>query len=248
MKKKDIQTQADTSQNIGRDFKVNLEMRNLYVGGYNMKELAYRFVLFHHAPDNGIGIYMQGLSGREEDNALLTYCYMDRMAGLSYRAICCARLDENGRMDGRIPEKVTASFIMRYGSMEWPAEIIPENTKGMEIFRSNVDRIKKAYGDHSSMFEIHDDILFDEYRHPEYPNDLLVYFVSPDEKVERIWVTEQMSKENGLICKLLNEPYNPLMDIHEGDMVVVIGHEQANGKVIPNAILPWMIQAAKKHN
>ena len=89
--------------------------------------------------------------------------------------------------------------------------------------------------------DISDDVPFDEFRHPSYPNDIIVTFLAPDKKVEKIWVTEKERRDDGIIiAKVLNEPYNPLMGIHEGDLVGVFPYEVDEGETIPMALLPWM--------
>ncbi len=89
--------------------------------------------------------------------------------------------------------------------------------------------------------DVNDEVPFDEFRHPSYPNDILVFFFAPDKKTEKIWVTEIRRESDGSIAaKVLNEPYNPLMGVHEGDTVRVIPQDLEDGQIIPVAILPWM--------
>jgi hypothetical protein len=83
--------------------------------------------------------------------------------------------------------------------------------------------------------------LFDDFKHPAYPNDLLVVFLSPDKKIEKMWVTETGKDPDGtIIAKLLNEPYNALMGVHEGDLIRVIPHDFGDGTLTPVAVLDWM--------
>ena len=69
----------------------------------------------------------------------------------------------------------------------------------------------------------------------------MVLFFSPDNKLEKVWVREQKRIGDGSVtASVLNEPYNPLMGVHEDDTVRVIPYDgEGKGKVIPVAALPW---------
>ena len=221
---------------------VHLELKNLDVQAYRVKQLPYHFVLFHHIPISKFLMYKQTFSGREEDNALLTYCYLDAQAGLSYRVLCCARLSDDGTVNYNVLEKITTAMIMREGSLECPAEIIDEEAIGMDQFREEASRIKDNYGYLEDCVKIHEDIPFDEHRHPAYPNDIMAHFFTPDRKRELMWVREQRRQGNHVIARLINDPYNPLVGLHNGDFVEIAPHTFDDGETIPLAILPWMKQ------
>ena len=57
------------------------------ISGYNPKKLPYHFVLFYNLSSKDMAMYQNILKGKPRDNALLTYCYLDSMCGLSLRAI-----------------------------------------------------------------------------------------------------------------------------------------------------------------
>ena len=131
---------------------------------------------------------------------------------------------------------------MREGTLECPAEIINEGAEGMERFQKEADSIKDNYGYLRDRVEIHDDVPFDEHRHPAYPDDIMVQFFTPDKKRELMWVREQSRQGNSVIGRLIDEPFNPLVGLHNGDSVEVVPHEFDDGEVIPVAVLPWMKQ------
>ncbi len=208
---------------------------------YEVKKLPYRFVLFYNLPANEQVVLRKMYHGTEEDNALLTYCYLDSSCGLSYKAICWAYVSEEGEVEFHNARKMTAGFTMREGSLECDALVYNEDD--LPLFRDEADRIKECYGYMKDKTDIHEDIPFDEYRHPSYPEDILVYFLPPDkaENYEGIWVTEKERYPDGtLTAEVLNEPYSPLMGVHAGDLVNVIPLEGEDGIVLPIAMLPWM--------
>ena len=190
-------------------------------------------------------MYKYIFNGREEDNALLTYCYLDSMAGLSYRVLCCAKLSEDGRVEFNMPGMMLSAMTMREGTLECPAEIINEGADGMERFQKEVDSIKENYGHLVDRVEIHEDIPLDEFRHPVYPDDVMASFYTKDGRLEKMWVREKQRIEEafiekGIIGVLLDEPINPLVGLHKGDTVPVIGYKMPDGQVEPVALLPWM--------
>ena len=146
----------------------------------------------------------------------------------------------DGTVEYDVPEKINAGMTIREGGIESDAVILDEGGP-LEQFQKEVDSIKECYGYHEDLVKISKNRPFDEYRHPSYPNDILVYFFSPDEKIEQIWVTEGEQNSYGEIMgKLINEPYNPLMGVHNGDTVNIIPYDLGDGMIIPTAVLPWM--------
>lgn len=207
---------------------------------YNPKKLPYHFVLFYNLSSKDMVMYQSVLKGKPRDNAVLTYCYLDLMCGLSYRAICCAKIYGDGTIEYDVSDKIDTGMIIREGGLESDAVIIDEGGP-MEQFQKEVDTIKECYGYYKERVEVSDEKPFDEFRHPAYPDDILVYFFSPDKKIEQIWVREKSHKPDGTVTGfLINEPYNELIGLHDGDTVQVIPYDMGNGEIIPAAILPWM--------
>ncbi len=206
---------------------------------YNIKKLPYHFVLFYNLPADKLLTFRSLYQGQENDNALLTYCYLDQQCGLSYRAICWATVFEDNSIKYHHDREMTTMLILREGGLNSDALVFEESD--MLFYKHHADHIKEAYGYMPDNTEIHEEVLFDDFRHPSYPNDILVVFLSPDQKVEKMWVTELGKAEDGAIMvKLLNEPMNPLMGVHEGDLVRVIPYDIGDGKQTPVAVLDWM--------
>jgi hypothetical protein len=208
---------------------------------YNTKDLPYHFVLFYNLPEDRVNAFKQTLQGQEDDNALLTYCYLDSQCGLSYHAVCWATVSEDGNIEYKNKREMTAALIIREGGLECDAAVFDE--KDMPSLADFADKIKESYGYLEDRTAVSEDILFDEFRHPAYPNDVIAVFIAPDQKVEKMWVTEQSrSEDGGIIAKLLNEPYNNLMGVHEGDLVKILPYDIGDGKQTPVAVLDWMLE------
>ena len=206
---------------------------------YNIKSLPYHFVLFYNLPDDKLLMFRNMYEGQAEDNALLTYCYLDEMAGLSYRAVCWATVAEDSSITYHHERQMTTMLILREGGLNCDAYVLEE--KDMPYYKDVADEIKEHYGNMKGQTEIHSDDPFSKFRHPSYPKDILAVFLSADKKVEKMWITEMMQNEDGSVQgKLLNEPYNPLIGLHEGDFVTVVPYKDDGGEITPIALLDWM--------
>lgn len=206
---------------------------------YNTRSLPYHFVLFYNMSDKEITMYRGMFNGKPDDNALLTYCYLDAECGLSYRVICCARLYDDETVEFDISENVTNGMIIREGGIECDAILFDEGGI-MSRFQEEADFIKDNYGYHEESLKVDEDVPFASFRHVAYPDDIPVYFFSPDQKVEQIWVRETSHESDGTVTGyLINEPYDKSFGVHNGDKVQVIPYE-INGEIIPVAVLPWM--------
>ena len=70
----------------------------------------------------------------------------------------------------------------------------------------------------------------DAFRHQHYPDDVVVYFLSEDDKPELLWVRCLSVDENILTGELLNEPTKDF-GCHAGDLIK-FGVAQVNGQNI----------------
>ena len=59
----------------------------------------------------------------------------------------------------------------------------------------------------------------DAFRHPHYPDDVVVYFFSAEDKPELLWVRCLSVDENILTGELLNEPIKNF-GCHAGDKIL----------------------------
>ena len=207
---------------------------------YRVKSLPYHFVLFYNLPESEMTKYRAILSGHQEVNSLLTYCYLDTQCGLSYKAVCCARLDGDEYIAFDVPEKITSAMTIREGGIVCDAAIFDEGGI-MARFQREADEVKECYGYHEDMVRLDEDDPFSAFRHPSYPNDIQAFFMAPSKKYENMWVRETNREEDGSITGiLLNEPYNSDMGVHKGDTVNVIPVDKGDGNIAPVAVLPWL--------
>lgn len=200
------------------------------------KQLPYHFVLFYGMNDSDLIVYKQLLGGNRYDNALLTYCYIDRMAGISYDVICCAYLDlDNETITYHSSQDKKAAMKLREGSLICHAAIM-DTDPGVKQFESYAEKIKQNYGYFEDKVAINPNIPFDDFRHPDYPDDIFVSFFDSDGREERMWV-HVIGNDRGIVeAELLNAPYNERLGLNKGDKIKIEAYRdprQGKGPVQP---------------
>ncbi len=127
-----------------------------------------------------------------------------------------------------------SGITLREGNLECDALILEEG-KAMLKFQDIADSIKENYGFHNDLVASNCNIPFDDYRHPCFPDDAMVYFPTSDDDYESMWVAEKKRTSNGFIGTLLNDPFNESINFSYGDMVEVKPIINRFGQVIPVA-------------
>ncbi len=199
---------------------------------YKVKELPYHYVLFYNIPQEQMESFRLMLSGDKEDNAILTYCYLDSEAGVSYKGLCCCNLTGD-----KVRYNLSNHLIgltLREGGLECDA-IVMDNVAEGYGFQEEAESIKEDYGYFEEKVAIDYNVLFDAYRHPFYPDDMKVRFFKPDGGYEDMWVQAEEATPTGIMGILLNEPYDEDIPYRCNDYVNVIPKIKDNGEIIPVA-------------
>jgi hypothetical protein len=188
----------------------------------SFRSLANTFLLLTNpAPHLIMTVTEAGCPIREDNNAMLLYGYIDHEAGLTFEFICMAYIYNDGRVTLE-PRNIETSTKFRYGSFSGdvtPFINIDQLVPYMDI--SNI--IDDGYKVSSQIMEVRKNKDIDELRAPGFPDDLLVIFYKPDEKMERIWCrVEGVDRKNNTVKgKLLNQPWVNY-GINIGDIVDII--------------------------
>ncbi len=219
-----------------------LDLKHKDVRMYRPKQLPYHFVLFYDLPVAGRVMYMDAMNGSPEDNALLTYCYIDTECGMSFFSVCSARLHDNGHVEFNYSGSIPTFLTIRESGLISSAEIIDEDCPGMERFLKEAEFIKDNYGYFKDRVEIHDDIPFDAFRHPAAQEHIMTYFLSKNLDKEIIWTSEvSRIKDSFVEVYLLDEPYNSSMEVHKGERIIIGPFDPGVGEIVPTAMLSWMV-------
>ena len=206
------------------------------IRGYKTKQLPYHYILFYNIPDDKKSYYRGMSPNREGDNAILTYCYLDNFAGLTFEFLCWARLHEDGSVIYREASKEIRLKI-REGTLECDAYIFPEDTI-FEEYDERIKSIKDTYGYNVDAVRMSGEELYVDFRHPSCPKDILTTFIDNENmKIEKMWVTEKCIEDGVIHGILINEPYSPTFGVHKGNMVEIVPMRDEEGNIIPVAKL-----------
>lgn len=170
------------------------------------------------------------LASDVEANALLCMGYVDHTAGLTYEALALANYCDGDY--SVVWEAKEISLKIRAGSVADKIIMPIENKVLMNKFKFRTDILENYYtnADNLKCRAIKE---LDEFRHPDFPDDLTMILAKTGNKPERIWVrTVSFNGANEQIMsvkvQLLNEPYEDF-GVHIHDMVDAISFLDQNG-------------------
>ena len=163
----------------------------------------------------------------ERLDGLLTYGYIDEDAGFTFSILGGAQIFGQRLKIFPINYKA-AAFVRRNGALEADVKILTDEYA--LAFRDRMAMINDAYAVDAAREQTRFIKNLDAFRHPVYPDDVVVYFLSSKHKPELMWVRCVAIDENILTGKLLNEPTKDF-GCHEGDLVK-FGVAQVNGQNI----------------
>lgn len=173
------------------------------------------------------------LSADVEANALLCMGYVDHTAGLTYEALALANYCDGDY--SVVWEAKDVSLKIRADSTANNIIMPIENKVLMNKFKSRIEMLELYYKDADAL-ECRAIKELDEFRHPEFPDDLAIILAKVGNKPEKIWVrtisfnganTEIMS----LKVQLLNEPFEDF-GVHIHDTIDCVSFLDENGERI----------------
>ena len=162
----------------------------------------------------------------EKLDGWLTYAYIDSETFV-FEILAGARL-----IGGRVkvfPASYKKSIKLKRGQVD-DAELKILTAEYSLAFRDRIQMIN----DKNSVDKLREQTrlikTLDAFRHPHYPDDVVVYFLSTEHKPELLWVRCLSVDENILTGELLNEPTKDF-GCHAGD-AIKFGVAQVNGQNI----------------
>ena len=162
----------------------------------------------------------------EKLDGWLTYAYIDSETFV-FEILAGARL-----IGGRVkvfPASYKKSIKLKRGQVD-DAELKILTAEYSLAFRDRIQMIN----DKNSVDKLREQTrlikTLDALRHPHYPDDVVVYFLSTEHKPELLWVRCLSVDENILTGELLNEPTKDF-GCHAGD-AIKFGVAQVNGQNI----------------
>ena len=152
----------------------------------------------------------------ERLDGLLTYGYIDATAGFTFSILGGAKT--LGFKIKIVPINYNAAaFVRRSAADEADLKIV--TAEYALPFRDRMQMIDDAYCVDDAREQTRFIKNLDAFRHPHYPDDVVVYFFSAADKPELLWVRCLSVDENILTGELLNEPTKNF-GCHAGDKIL----------------------------
>ena len=150
----------------------------------------------------------------EKLDGFLTYAYIDE-AAFTFEILAGARL--NGTRVKIFPASYKKSVKLKRAQVD-DAEIRILTAEYSLAFRDRIQMIIDRIDTDAGREQTRLIKTLDAFRHPHYPDDVIVHFLVAEGEQELLWVRCVSVKQDFLIGTLLNEPRRNC-GLHEGDTI-----------------------------
>lgn len=150
----------------------------------------------------------------EKLDGFLTYAYID---GETFVFEILAGARRNAERVKVFPASYKKSVKLKRGQVD-DAELKILTAKYSLAFRDRIQMINDSSTADAAREDTRLIKNLDAFRHPHYPDDVVVYFMSAEHKPELLWVRCLAVDENILTGELLNEPSEDF-GCHAGDKI-----------------------------
>ncbi len=190
------------------------------LGNIGFRQLFHRLVLLK-AP--GIkDLFVEDLKAPDGFDAVLTYPYIDRMAGLTFDVLAPARFDDERVFGGMALLQVQNRRMMlrRGGVPDETLVKIPRDVGALtETYAEHIAMIDEHYRDNEGVLATRRAEALDHLRNRDFPDDVRVLLAGKDYPNEEVWVRLMGIDEPGYPYGwLMNEPYSDFA-VHKGDVL-----------------------------
>lgn len=191
------------------------------------RDMYHQICLLADSELAGNFVKMLDMPEDEPLDGLLTYGYIDETAGFNFAILGGAQISD-GQLKIFPINYNEAAFVRRSDADSSDVKIL--TTDYRLAFRDRMAMINDAHFVSDAKEQTRMIKTLDAFRHPYYPDDVVVYFLSAEHKPELLWVRCTSVDENILAGELLNEPTKNF-GCHVGD-TIKFGVAQINGQNI----------------
>ena len=186
---------------------------------FNFRQLHHQYLLLMDDEDNLNVLRAMSFPHMDSDNALLLYGYIDTTAGVSFEVLSSANVSGDGKIQYRESSKDTVMKI-RYDSIHGTLATVPFGD-ALSPYQWKVDVCNNNYRAEPVVEAFREIEAIDSSRHPQYPDDLIVFFGKDGLRPEGIWCRPSGMKDSHIFGKLLNTPYGQF-GVTQGDIVEIV--------------------------
>lgn len=153
---------------------------------FNFRMLHHNYVLIVNPEESLIQTVAREFKMEPGDNAILTYGYIDSEVGISFEVLCMGRYIENQPIQLREGAAQT-SLKIRYESISGVIMDLEFNEYFLNFYKK-VKMIDDGYKSNEVAEAFRKIEGVDRFRHPQFPDDMLVFFIQDGLQTEQIWV------------------------------------------------------------
>lgn len=173
---------------------------------------------------------LKDFPGADSANCILTYGYIDRMAGFTLEILATASMDGEKLSYGAGNSEKLSKIRIESVIEDECFYIDDEDDSMYELYSDKLEMLKN-YDAGDEVEETRNMDFLDSSRSPEYPDDVLVYLLKNGNKPEGCWVRIDALAEHEIIGTLLNEPDQDF-GYHAGEKVAFYVHQTENKEII----------------
>ena len=202
---------------------------------FSFRDLTTGLVLIIN--DKNMAVVGTSFEHEPTDNAILACGYVDHTAGVTFEVLCLGEYSNNGEITYRRGNPTT-SFKLRYDSLDGVLILLNDNI--MPAVQNKIDMVRSGYAVNEAVMKARNSSIFDDFRHPQFPDDLMLIFYKEGIRPEGIWCRVESEKDGRPAVVILNEP-NADFCVHRGEVITFDWGKQ-DDKMIGIARLPWMVE------
>lgn len=168
----------------------------------------------------------------EKDDGVLAVCYVDAMAGMSFRVITVAHFDKNKLKLSN--ESKETMMILRSDEefLKKECSVISTEEVDYSNYKEYIE-IAEAYDEgYEEVVKTRFISILDPFRYPGCPDDVQIYFVGEKIQPENMWLKLTRADDKCIYGKLMDEPFQKEIGFHNGDEVDFGFMQQKDGSLV----------------
>ena len=162
----------------------------------------------------------------EKIDGFVAYCYVDAETGLKFKILAGAQV--SGDKIKIIPASYKKNFSIRAADFDAEIKILPDNFAS--AFKDRLQVVNDAHAFDADKEQTRLIKTIDNLRHPDFPDDVAVYFHGENLQPELGWV-RCAAVEGNLIRGVLLHELQQDFGVHTGDEIK-FGVADFNGEII----------------
>ncbi len=192
---------------------------------FNFRQLHHQILLLMEDERNLAILKTMSFPHADTDNAVLLYGYIDKTAGLTFEMLAFVNVLRDGTLQCR---KTSEDTIMklRYDSIEGILVSVNEECI-YQTYKEKIEGINRSYRADEVVEQFREIESIDSSRHPQFPDDIIVYFFPKTGKPEGIWCRICGIRNGNLCAEMLNTPYGNF-GVSQGDIIEITSVEADN--------------------